>query len=86
MITEMTAYVEVGGHFLLLIWSIKDAKATRKVSNWNRSLYVTTIALTSFTDTLLRYGERITAGRCTGCAENRVSSVLTVFILSYSTL
>lgn len=28
------------------------------------------LALTSVTDTLLRYGERITAGRCTGCAEN----------------
>lgn len=28
------------------------------------------LALTSFTDALLRFGERITAGRCTGCAEN----------------
>lgn len=28
------------------------------------------LALTSFTDTLLRYGERMTAGRCTDCAEN----------------
>lgn len=31
------------------------------------------LALTSFTDTLLRYSERITANRCTGCAENEVS-------------
>ena len=31
------------------------------------------LALTSFTDTLLRYGERITADRCTGCAETEVS-------------
>jgi hypothetical protein len=29
------------------------------------------LALTSVTDTLLRYGERITVGRFTGCAENR---------------
>lgn len=28
------------------------------------------LALTSFTDTLLRHGERITAGRYTDCAEN----------------
>lgn len=28
------------------------------------------LALTSSTDTLLRYGERMTASRCTGCAEN----------------
>lgn len=28
------------------------------------------LALTSFTDTLLRYSERITVGRFTGCAEN----------------
>lgn len=28
------------------------------------------LALTSVTDTLLRHGERMTADRCTGCAEN----------------